>query len=193
MTTLRLPEGVALFFGDAADARAVKTLWETKLEDAPGHLSHNEVPQYARSWLTAQAVKVDLMCFLHEVWREVWLRPGATPMSLDQIATKDGWHHDSLVSWVTEGDTEGIDRCSYGGIRLASGTELECLVGLTDDGDLMLWAWSLAQPAEGVEGWAFRDDDGYLYADHVGTVANGELVLDVAEGRADAFLRALSG
>ena len=194
---IELNDGSKLFWTSQADARAVQALWKTSLADAPSHLSHQDLPAYAQAWLTAQAVKVDLLRFLHSLWSAIWLGHddclGA--LTLDEIAEAGRFDDSASVDWVTDGDDDGSDRAFYGVVKLRSGELIECIVGLTDDGSLNLWAGIMSEAWRASacrlsKRWGEESEDLYIYARHVGRIENGSLSLVDSHACVAALLNA---
>lgn len=187
MSIIQFNEGSKLFFGDERDARAVKLLWNTTLEDAPSHLAHGEVPDFFRAWLAAQSVKVDLFEFLHRVWTAVWLRPGMTAQSLVEISQDPNFDSDPLITWTVAPDDMGNLHSAYGVVRTPSGTVIECLAGIDAQGRLNLWAFSVDGFDLPVSGWTKPKD--YLCATSLGQISQAGLDVERAIEAADNLLR----
>lgn len=187
MTIIQFNEGSELFFGDERDARAVKLLWNTTLEEAPTHLAHLETPDFFRAWLAAQSVKVDLFEFLHRVWNAVWLRPGMTAQSLGEISKEREFHSDPLISWTIEPDTSGNLHSAYGVVRTPSGKLVECLAGLDAEGQLNLWAFAVDGFNRCPRGWSDPGDE-YVYASSLGQISESGLDVTRAIEAAEALL-----
>lgn len=187
MTIIQFNAGSKLFFEDERDARAVKLLWNTTLEAAPTHLAHLETPDFFRAWLAAQSVKVDLFEFLHRVWSAVWLRPGMTAQSLDEISENPHFDSDPLVSWTVDGDNLGNLHCAYGVIRAPSGKIVECAVGIDAEQRLNMWAFAADGFDTPVLGWQTSED--YLQATSLGQISEAGLDVARAIEAADNLLR----
>jgi hypothetical protein len=168
---LACPPGVRLYVSDQAHARAVRELWDTKTR-VPGELPVGDWPDYGRAWLTAQAVKVDLLVFMHELWMRTWGEafrkqvPGCRFLAEGELAGKDvdaGNMRDAF-GWTMQGD-DVSDHTLFVVVEMPDGGVIETTVFL--DGQLRagLWFGNLARTLRRPgSSWTLYEDTGFTGA-----------------------------
>lgn len=196
---LACPPGVRLYVSDMAHARAVRELWDTEAR-VPRDLPVEEWPDYGRAWLTAQTVKVDLLLFLHELWRKTWGEafrkhvPGCRFLTEGELAGK-GVHSQAICDafvWSTEGD-DMSDHTVFVVVEMPDGVVIETTVFLDDRFRAGLWfglrGRSMRRPDES---WAAFEDTGYSTVARTPVTIGG---LDIAAmvKQADAAVAANMG
>jgi hypothetical protein len=181
------------FFKEGADARAILTLWNTRLEDAPRYLVGDELAQYAQGWLMAQTVKVDLFVLLQKIWDAVWQSPGWSVLKPEDYAGDENYFSRAAIAWVTDGDDLG-NHCAYSVLKrekVEPGRKVSAAVGLDVRGSLSLWAWHEAMAnKDPVAGWRKFDGDGGQFVADVGEITTAKLDLANARRQALALLKA---
>lgn len=166
---LACPPGVQLYVSDMAHARAVEALWETEAR-VPRDLPFGNWPDYGRAWLTAQAVKIDLLAFFQEIWMRTWGDafgahfPDGRFLRECDLAER-GVHRGSIqdaFAWVVRGDNIS-DRAFFVVVETPAGDVIETSIYLDEAFRVGLWVGSnsIAIPAPGAP-WSLYDDEGFI-------------------------------
>lgn len=189
---LACPPGVQLYVSEMAHARAVEALWETEAR-VPRDLPVGNWPDYGRAWLTAQAVKVDLLAFFHEIWTRTWGDafgthfPGSRFLRECDLAER-GVHKGSIqdaFAWVARGDNI-TDHTLFVVVETPAGGVIETSLYMDDAFRVGLWIGSnsTAIPAPSVP-WSLYDDGGFIVLSR-GTVSSDGLDLGFLREQAAA-------
>lgn len=177
---LACPSGVQLYISDVAHARAVKALWDTKAR-VPRNLPVSNWPDYSRAWLTAQAVKVDLLIFFQEIWMRTWGDAFGTHMpdsrflhesDLAERSVHEGSIQDAFA-WVMYGDNIS-DHGFFVVVETPMGGVIETSIYLDKASKVGLWVGSnsTAIPVPGPP-WSLHEDEGFIVLSGSKTTSDG--------------------